>query len=98
MAVITLNNPSKLNALTEDMGNELTAKVGELQEKKGLRAAILTGGPCSKRLKIVKGLYVRCWESIQCWGRPELAAGETQGHSREQHQCDAGTFLLSKNY
>merc|ERR1712013_471068 len=39
----TLNNPSKLNALTEDMGNELTAKVGELQEKKGLRAAILTG-------------------------------------------------------
>jgi len=43
VAVITLNNPSKLNALTEDMGNELTAKVGELQEKKGLRAAILTG-------------------------------------------------------
>ena len=54
MAVITLNNPSKLNALTEDMGNELTAKVGELQEKKGLRAAILTGELYSKRLKTVK--------------------------------------------
>ena len=54
MAAITLNNPSKLNALTEDMGNELTAKVGELQAKKGLRAAILTGGLYSKRLKTVK--------------------------------------------
>ena len=43
VAVITLNNPSKLNALTEDMGNELTATVGELQGKKELRAAILTG-------------------------------------------------------
>ena len=56
MAVITLNNPSKLNALTEDMGNELTAKVGELQEKKGLRAAILTGGLCSNRLKTFKNV------------------------------------------
>ena len=44
VAVITLNNPSKLNALTEDMGNELTARVGELLQKKELRAAILTGG------------------------------------------------------
>ena len=43
MAVITLNNPSKLNALTEDMGNELSATVGQLQGKKELRAAILTG-------------------------------------------------------
>jgi len=43
VAVITLNNPSKLNALTEDMGNELTASVGELLGKKELRAAILTG-------------------------------------------------------
>ena len=59
VAVITLNNPSKLNALTEDMGNELTAKVGELQEKKGLRAAILTGGLCSKRLKTVKSFVCK---------------------------------------
>ena len=44
VAVITLNNPSKLNALTEDMGNELTARVRELLQKKELRAAILTGG------------------------------------------------------
>ena len=43
VAVITLNNPSKLNALTEDMGNELTATVGQLEGKKELRAAILTG-------------------------------------------------------
>ena len=43
VAVITLNNPSKLNALTEDMGNELTASIGELLGKKELRAAILTG-------------------------------------------------------
>ena len=41
--MITLNNPSKLNALTEDMGNELTASIGELLGKKELRAAILTG-------------------------------------------------------
>ena len=59
MAVITLNNPSKLNALTEDMGNELTAKVGELQEKKGLRAAILTGGLYSKRLKTLKSFVCK---------------------------------------
>ena len=41
--MITLNSPSKLNALTEDMGNELTATVGQLEGKKELRAAILTG-------------------------------------------------------
>ncbi|XP_023326237.1 3-hydroxybutyryl-CoA dehydratase-like protein, mitochondrial [Eurytemora carolleeae] len=42
IAVITLNNPSKLNALTEPMGDQLTAHVTELKNKT-IRAAIITG-------------------------------------------------------
>ena len=43
VALITLNAPKKLNALTEAMGEELTARVMELREDKGVRVAILTG-------------------------------------------------------
>lgn len=43
VAVITLNNPSKLNALTERMGDALTQQVETLQQQESLRAAILTG-------------------------------------------------------
>ena len=43
VALITLNAPKKLNALTEAMGKELTARVQELREDKGVRVAILTG-------------------------------------------------------
>ena len=66
VAVITLNNPSKLNALTEDMGNELTATVGQLQGKKELRAAILTG--VHTVIHQMSYFTSRSWESIQCWG------------------------------
>jgi len=41
--VITLNNPSKLNALTEPMGDALIATVEELKENKVMRAVVLTG-------------------------------------------------------
>jgi len=41
--VITLNNPGKLNALTEPMGDELTNQVHQLKSNKEIRAAILTG-------------------------------------------------------
>jgi len=43
IAVITLNNPSKLNALTEPIGDKLTEEVNSLQNNTDLRAAILTG-------------------------------------------------------
>jgi len=43
IAVITLNNPGKLNALTEPMGDDLTEQVKILKSNKNLRAAILTG-------------------------------------------------------
>merc|ERR1719334_1174120 len=43
IAVITLNNPSKLNALTEPMGDELTEAVENIKKNPDLRAAVLTG-------------------------------------------------------
>ena len=43
VAVITLNNPSKMNALTEPMGDALTGVVTRLQSDPGVRCAVLTG-------------------------------------------------------
>ena len=43
VAVITLNNPSKMNALTEPMGDALTNVVSRLKDDSTVRAAILTG-------------------------------------------------------
>ena len=43
IAVITLNNPSKLNALTEPMGEALIDTVKKLSSDSKIRAAILTG-------------------------------------------------------
>src|SRR5215210_2596541 len=42
VAVITLNRPSALNALTVEVGNEFLRAVGEARER-GARAIILTG-------------------------------------------------------
>lgn len=43
IAVITLNNPGKLNALTEPMGDALIARVEEVKNMPGVRAAVVTG-------------------------------------------------------
>ena len=43
VAVITLNNPSKMNALTEPMGDALTDVVTTLKNDTNVRAAVLTG-------------------------------------------------------
>lgn len=43
VAVLTLNNPSKLNALTEEMGVELGHRVQEVKETEGVRVALVTG-------------------------------------------------------
>jgi len=43
IALITLNNPAKLNALTEPIGDALTEEVNTLRKNTDLRAAILTG-------------------------------------------------------
>jgi len=43
IAVITLNNPSKLNALTEPMGDALIARVEEVKKMPEVRAAVITG-------------------------------------------------------
>ena len=43
VAIITLNNPSKLNALTEPMGEALIKQVEEVKTKPNVRAAIITG-------------------------------------------------------
>jgi len=43
VAVLTLNNPSKMNALTEPMGDALMSVVEKLKSENNIRAAILTG-------------------------------------------------------
>ena len=43
MAVLTLNAPSKLNALSEDMGDELTDHVTALKENSAIRCCVVTG-------------------------------------------------------
>ena len=44
VAVLTLNAPSKLNALSEEMGDELTDHVAKLKENYSLRCCVVTGG------------------------------------------------------
>ena len=41
--MITLNNPTKLNALTERLGETLTDRVKELRRESSVRVAVLTG-------------------------------------------------------
>ena len=41
--MITLNNPTKLNALTERLGEALTDRVKELKAESSVRVAVLTG-------------------------------------------------------
>jgi len=43
VAVLTLNAPSKLNALSEEMGDELTDHVAKLKENYSLRCCVVTG-------------------------------------------------------
>ena len=43
IAVLRLNDPDRLNALTESMGDRLEQRVKELRGARGLRAAVLTG-------------------------------------------------------
>merc|ERR1719228_478212 len=43
VAVLTLNSPTKLNALSEEMGDELTDHVMKLKENATLRCCVLTG-------------------------------------------------------
>jgi len=43
VAVLTLNAPSKLNALSEEMGDELTDHVAKLKENPSLRCCVVTG-------------------------------------------------------
>ena len=49
-AIITLNRPDRLNALSPQLRDELTAALAQVQEDDGIRVAILTGagrGFCS---------------------------------------------------
>ena len=43
VALLTLNAPSKLNALSEEMGDELTDHVTKLKESADLRCCVITG-------------------------------------------------------
>merc|ERR1712168_1682547 len=43
VAVLTLNAPSKLNALSEEMGDELTDHVNTLKENAAIRCCVVTG-------------------------------------------------------
>jgi enoyl-CoA hydratase len=45
IAVITLNRPKVLNALSPDLIQELTTALGELDGDESVRAVVLTGGP-----------------------------------------------------
>lgn len=43
LAILTLTNPARRNAFTQDMRRDLTAKFNELQSDQSVRAIILTG-------------------------------------------------------
>jgi len=43
VALLTLNDPSRLNALTEAMGERLGQHIEQLSRESGLRAVVLTG-------------------------------------------------------
>jgi enoyl-CoA hydratase/carnithine racemase len=43
VAILTLNDPPNLNAMSDEMATEFSAVVGSLKMSKGLRAVILTG-------------------------------------------------------
>jgi enoyl-CoA hydratase len=43
IAIVTLNSPKTLNAMTVDMGTEFVQVVGGLSKEPGLRAVVLTG-------------------------------------------------------
>ena len=45
IAVITLNRPKVLNALSPELIRELTTALGELDADESVRAVVLTGGP-----------------------------------------------------
>src|SRR5690349_22390214 len=44
IAVVTLNRPKVLNALSPDLIGELTTALGELDADESVRAVVLTGG------------------------------------------------------
>ena len=43
VAIITLNNPGKMNALTEEMGEALGGRLAEVRGEGSVRAAVITG-------------------------------------------------------
>lgn len=43
VAILTFNDPERLNAMTQAMGDALSDAVAQLRETKGLRAVVLTG-------------------------------------------------------
>lgn len=43
LAIVTISNPARRNAFTQDMRRDLTAKFNELQSDQSIRAIILTG-------------------------------------------------------
>ena len=43
VAIITLNNPGKMNALTEEMGDALGGRLAEVRGEGSVRAAVITG-------------------------------------------------------
>lgn len=45
VAVLTLDDPERRNAMTETMGDDLTARCAELAEDERVRAVVLTGAP-----------------------------------------------------
>jgi enoyl-CoA hydratase len=45
VVVLTLDDPDRRNAMTEEMGDALTAATAQLADDAGLRAVVLTGAP-----------------------------------------------------
>jgi enoyl-CoA hydratase len=45
VAVLTLDDPERRNAMTETMGDDLTARCAEVAADPGVRAVVLTGAP-----------------------------------------------------
>jgi enoyl-CoA hydratase len=45
VAVLTLDDPERRNAMTETMGDDLTARCAELADDTSVRAVVLTGAP-----------------------------------------------------
>ena len=85
IAVITLNRPERLNAISREMLGELSAKMVEANKDSDIRCIILTGagrGFCSGLDLIETGNNIKAGNNIEADDNIETA-GDTQAADRQ---------------